>query len=224
MLQRLAAVLAQLDVDVDRPDPVGAVRIDEELVVVLRAAAAVAVVGGAGRRGRPALRRASAAAAASQLAAAPLRGGRIRAVAWSPVGGRRSAGSRRRLRGGPAASAAPSTRTSARHAADARPRRAGVIRAEEAGLRTLRVDQSRRRGSGSSDRRQPGTPGVAGRQAVGQLRPLLAAVGRLVNARRRARRRSSGRRRAAAGRPTRTSRPACPAASGCRLMPVSSFT
>ena len=44
-LPGLAAVGAALDVDVDGPNPVGAIRIDEDLVVVLRAAAAIAVVG-----------------------------------------------------------------------------------------------------------------------------------------------------------------------------------
>ncbi len=55
-LPGLAAVGAALDVDVDGPDPVGAIRIDEDLVVVLRAAAAIAVVG-RGVAAAPELRR-----------------------------------------------------------------------------------------------------------------------------------------------------------------------
>ena len=44
-LPGLPTVGAPLDVDVHRPDPVGAIRVHENLVVVLRAAAAIAIVG-----------------------------------------------------------------------------------------------------------------------------------------------------------------------------------
>ena len=81
-LPGLAAVGAALDVDVDGPDPIGAIRIDEDLVVVLRAAAAIAVVGRERCRGHrtaapPVLLLSSSRASTSSTAMAT-RGGRRR--------------------------------------------------------------------------------------------------------------------------------------------------
>ena len=62
LMPGLAAVGAPLEVDVDRPDRVGAIRVGVDLVVILRAAAAIAVVvrpvaAAARLRSRPARRR-----------------------------------------------------------------------------------------------------------------------------------------------------------------------
>ena len=139
---RLAAVGAALHIDVHRVDRVGPVRVDEDLVVVLRAAAAVPVVDGR-RSSRCRLRRGAGRTLCRSAAGA----------ACPSAGRRRGLRSGRWRRGSPAASGRAATARRRWHVADARPRRAAVIRAVETRLVALRVHDGEDRWPASCGRR-----------------------------------------------------------------------
>ncbi len=159
-LPGLAAVGAAVDVGLQRPDGLGVVSVDVDLVVVAGIAAAIAVV--------------AATTTASTL------GRRVSGrLLHARIG--RSAGRCRRWRR-PGAAGPPAATATAHHPSDARPARPGVVRPVEAALTELRRDE---RVDGA---RVPPVDAKADpselhrRQAFGELRPLLAAVGGLVDA------------------------------------------
>ena len=152
LLPGLAAVLAPVEIGVDRPDRVGTVRIDEDLLVVRGAAAAIPVGGRAGWRA------ASPSGGGLFADARPRRTRIVRAVETGFVDGRRSRGRRIGRRRGSATPAAPAKSAAARRlGADQRvdPRR------------ILRIDAERH------------APHVVFRQPLRELGPLLSRVGRL---------------------------------------------
>ena len=177
----LPAVRASGEVRPGRPDRLGVVAVDEDLVVVARIAASVAVVGRSSTS--TGLRRSGRRRGAS----ARSRAGRRRyARGWG--GRRRRRGTQRhalvRTRYGRGArgrdAATPAGVVGGHRPPDPRPRSTGIVRSEEAALIVL-SGHERVHGVGVLPvDPEADAADIHGRQTLGQLRPALPAVGCLV--------------------------------------------
>ena len=178
----LPAVRASGEVRPGRPDRLGVVAVDEDLVVVARIAASVAVVGrsstSTGLRRRPAARRPPEAAPADGDTLAVAGGGRR----WRRT--QRHAYVRNRLRYGRGArgrdAATPAGVVGGHRPPDPRPRRAGIVRSEETALIVLSGHEGVHGVGVLPVDPEADAADIHGRQTLGQLRPALPAIGRLV--------------------------------------------